>query len=106
MPDFTDLIRQEVSRNNYVISHHARQRKNERGMTYREITETILRGEIIEQHPHADPHPKCLFMHPVRPGEPLYVACGYNARQKRAMIITVHWFDPEKWIDWRTRRRR
>jgi hypothetical protein len=106
MPDFIDHIRQEVACNNYVISHHARQRKNQRRMTYREITDTILNGEVIEQHPQASPFPKCLFMHPVRPDDPLYVACGYQDTPKRAIIITVHWFDPEKWIDWRTRRTR
>ena len=42
------------------------------------------------------------FAHRVRAGEPLYVACGFDGY--RAHIITVHWMDPEKWIDWRTRR--
>lgn len=41
-------------------------------------------------------------MHPVRPDEPLYVACGYDGH--RAHIITVHWLDPDKWTDWQTRR--
>ena len=104
MPNLIDEIRAAVELSNYIISRHARQRKNHRGMTYQEIIQTILQGEVIEQSPNASPHPKCLFMHPVRPVEPLYVACGYNARQKHAIIITVHWYDPEKWIDWRTRR--
>ena len=105
MPNFIDEIRKAVARNNYIISRHARQRKNQRGMTYREITQTILQGEVVEQSPNASPHAKYLFMHPVRPGKPLYVACGYNARQKHAIIITVHWYDPDKWINWHTRRR-
>jgi len=100
--DFIDRIRQEVTRNNYVITHHARQRKGERQVGYQEIMATILHGEVIERHPHATPYPKCLFMYLVRPNDPLYVSCGFDGQ--RAYIITVHWFDPEKWIDRRTRR--
>ena len=51
---------------------------------------------------YTKPHPKCLFVHRVRADEPLYVACGFDGY--RAHIITVHWLDPENWIDWRTRR--
>ena len=106
MADFTDLIRQAVARNNYVMTHHARQRKGIREIEDREIAHAILHGEAIEHSPHAQPHPKCLFMYPVRADEPLYVACAYNARQNIAIIVTVHWYDSDKWIDWRTRKRR
>ena len=106
MPDFIDEIRKAILRNDYIISRHARARKNQRGITYKEIIQAILQGEVVEQSPNASPYPKCLFMHPVRLDEPLYVACGYNASQMNTVIITVHWFDPEKWTDWRTRIRR
>ena len=104
MPDFTDRIRQEVARNNYIVSHHAIVRMGLRQVLEEEVIQTILDGEVIERLPRAKPYPKCLFMYPVRPDEPLYVSCGFDGR--RAYIITAHWFDPEKWIDWRTRRRR
>lgn len=102
MLDYTDAIRQAIARNDYLITHHARQQKGRRKITDQEIIRTVLNGEVIEQNPQAKPHPKCLFMHPVRPDEPLYVACGYDGR--RAHVITVHWRDPDKWTDWRTRR--
>ncbi len=105
MPDFTDLIRQAVANNNYRITPHARRRKNERGVEEREVIATILQGEVIERHPDAPPLPKCLFMHEARPGQPLYVSCAYNEQRRQARIITIHWRDDDKWLDWRTRRR-
>jgi hypothetical protein len=34
----------------------------------------------------------------------LYVAVGYDEEHDLAHIVTVHWQDPSKWIDDRTRR--
>ena len=104
MDDFTDHIRKQVTRSNYVISHHAIVRMGLRQVLEDEVVQTVLNGKVIERNPNSRPFPQCLFMYPVRPTEPLYVACGYG--RGRAHIITVHWFDPDKWIDWRTRRRR
>lgn len=102
MLDFTDDIRQAIARNDYIITHHARQQKGRRKVSDREIIRTILEGEVIERSPWARPYPKCLFMHPVRTDEPLYVACGFDGH--RVHVITIHWLDPDKWTDWRTRK--
>lgn len=102
MEGFIEKIRKQVSQNNYKMSYHARINKGHRKIKDSEIIETILKGEVIEKNPNARPHPKCLFMLPIRGNQPLYVVCadtGQNAR-----IITVHWHDPNKWIDWKTRR--
>jgi hypothetical protein len=105
MPDFTDLIRQAVARNNYKLTHHTIKRMAERQVLEEEIIAAVLQGDVIERRPNDQPFPKCLFMYPVRPGNPLYVSCAYNERRGEAHIVTIHWFDPERWIDWRTRRR-
>ena len=105
MNSFTFKIRVAIASNNYIISQHARLRMGQRHVNRDDILRTILHGAIIEQNLDAHPHPKCLFMYQVLFGEPLYVACGYNARNEQAIILTVHWFDPNKWIDWYTRRR-
>jgi len=62
----------------------------------------ILQGETIENHPDAYPFPKALFMAVVREN-PLYVSASFDGQF--AYIITVHWFDPEVWIDAVTRRK-
>jgi hypothetical protein len=106
MPDFTDRIRQAVANNNYRLTDHARKRKNKRGVLESEVTAAILQGEVIERRPNAKPLPKCLFMKEARPGQPLYVSCAYNEQRQQARVITIHWRDEKKWLDWRTRRPR
>ncbi len=105
MNNFTSGIRTAIAKNNYIISQHARQRMGQRGIIRDDIVQTILHGVIIEQNSNAYSHPKCLFVHQVLLGKPLYVACGYNMGKEQAITITVHGFDPDKWIDWYTRRR-
>jgi len=96
-------IRKAIRENKYLIKSHAKQRMGQREVRDADIISVILNGEIIEQTPRAKPFPKCLIMGFVRENEPLYVSCAFDG--KYVHIITVHWFDPEKWIDPWTRRR-
>jgi len=98
-----EKIKDAIRQGKYIITTHAYERMGERQITLNEVFSVILNGEIIEQYPRARPYPKCLFLGFVRENEPLYVSCAYDG--ERVRIITVHWFDPERWIDYRTRRR-
>jgi len=40
----------------------------------------------------------------VAPDKPLYVSVAFNQSSHLLYIITVHWFDPKKWVDPWTRR--
>ena len=44
------------------------------------------------------------LMQMVREKEPLYVSLGFTGEW--VIIITVHWYDPRKWIDPCTRRKK
>ena len=91
--------------NDYRLTYHAALRMAERKVLEEEVTGTIARGEVIERYPNDQPFPKCLFMYQIRPGQPLDVSCAYNEERQQAHIVTIHWFDPNKWLDWRRRRR-
>jgi hypothetical protein len=97
-------IRAAVRALRYDLRLHAWQRAHERRITVEMIKEVIQRGEIIEKYPDARPYPKCLLMHFIEPNKPLYVSLAYNKKRDFVFIITVHWFDPSKWIDPWTRR--
>ena len=43
-----------------IISRHALQQSNKRGISLAEIRECIMNGEIIEQYPDDFPFPSCL----------------------------------------------
>lgn len=74
---------------------------DQRGITLEELKEVIYHGEVIEEYPQDKPYPSCLILGQIRGGFPLYVVCGV---EKRVHIITVHWLDPVKWLDPKTRR--
>ena len=67
-----------------------------------DLKHVVGTGDVIEEHVNARPFPKALFMATVR-GEPLYVPCAYDG--EAAHIITVYWYDPDKWMDPWTRKR-
>ena len=94
-------IREAIRLGKYIVRRHARRRMEERQVRHDTALEVILEGKVIEEYPSAEPFPKCLVMKHIE-GEPLYVSCGFNG--ETAYIITVHWYDPEKWIDPWTRR--
>ena len=104
MPELdTSALRQAVAENRYLITKHAQQRMGLRKVSHEDIKFIISTGEVVEQHPDNQPDPKVLFMAFVK-NEPLYVSCAFGAGY--AYIITVHRFDPTRWVDPWTRKRK
>lgn len=102
-PPDAATIRKAFKAKRYRIRYHARQRAIERQIRTADIQSVILTGEIVEQYPAAKPYPKCLMMAVIR-GEAIYVSLAYDRRKDYIHIITVHGYDPAKWIDPWTRR--
>jgi len=86
----------------YFLTTHAKQRMGQREVTDAEMIQVVLEGEVIEESIDAKPFPKALFMKQVH-SEPLYVSCAFDGEY--AYVVTVHWYDPNLWIDPRTRRK-
>jgi len=105
MPELViEKIRNAVLAGEINIRRHAHRRMFKRGILFEEAREVILHGDPIETYPKAKPFPAYLFMGLIKEEEPLYVLCGFDG--ETVYIITVHWLDPQKWIDPWTRRRR
>ena len=96
-------IRQAVKEGKYIIKTHTKQRMGQRKVTDAQVISVIMEGRIIEEHETAKPFPKCLILGYSKLREPLYVSCAYDGEY--AHIITVHWYDPAKWINPWTRRK-
>lgn len=103
MNDGFEKLREAIRQNKYIIKQHAKQRMGERQVSGAEMSDVIINGDMIEETSDAFPFPKYLFMKLVRDGEPLYVSVAFDG--ELAYIITVHWYDPGKWIDPWTRKR-
>jgi hypothetical protein len=94
-----DLIRKRK----YRLTVHAQKRMDQRGITLDELKEIFMNGAIVEEYPDDKPYPSCLIMGRIRGGFPLYAVVGV---EKIIHVITVHWLDPSKWLDPKTRRER
>lgn len=96
-----EQIRQKFLSGEYKITRHAQRRCDTRGISVEEIKHVISAGEIIENYPDDKPYPSYLILGYVRVHQPLYVLCALG---DVVHIITIHWLDPAKWLDPKTRR--
>ncbi|MBI4745320.1 MAG: DUF4258 domain-containing protein [Deltaproteobacteria bacterium] len=63
-------------------------------------------GEIIEDYPTDKPYPSCLIYGQTFGEEPVHSVWAYNEQNLWAVLITVYRPDPDRWINWRERRRK
>jgi len=102
MEDLIDAIRQ----NRLRISDHADEEAESDRLSFDEIFFSVFQGEIIEDYPDDKPYPSCLIYGDNFRGEPVHSVWAFNKETKWAVLITVYRPDPDRWIDWRTRRKR
>lgn len=95
-------LRQAVAENRYCLTTHAQQRMGLRQVSHEDLKFIIATGDVVEEYPDNQPDPKVLFMAFVR-GEPLYVSCAFD--DSYAYIVTVHRYDPTRWVDPWTRKK-
>ena len=96
-------IQEKVLKGDFKITRHAQRRCDTREISLEEIKHCISTGEITEHYPNDKPYPSCLILGYVKHHRPLYVLCALG---DIVHIITVHWLDPSKWLDPKTRRER
>ena len=97
-----EAIRAAVAADCYFVTGHAKGRMGSRLISDAHIKRVVTTGEVVERYPNARPLPKALFMAHIE-NDPLYVSCAFDGTNGH--IITVHWYDPNVWVDPRTRRR-
>ncbi|MEQ8226285.1 MAG: DUF4258 domain-containing protein [Candidatus Eremiobacterota bacterium] len=95
------IVRQKLKEGKILIRDHAMMRFDQRGITIEEVEHVIMTGELIEDYPDDKPFPGCLISGYIRKDIVLYVVL---ALEEKIHIITAHWLDPEKWLDYKTRR--
>lgn len=93
-------IRDKIRNNEYDLSSHAHNERQEEKITVKEIEQSLLGGDIIEQYPN-DPRGQSCLVASVESGKSLHVVCGM--REERVLIITVYRPKLPVWIDARTR---
>jgi len=98
--DIVDAIRGHRIR----ITDHADEEAQADRLSFDEVFISVFQGEIVEEYPNDKPFPSCLIYGETFSGEPVHSVWAYNQENQWAVLITVYRPDPERWIDWRTRR--
>lgn len=94
------FIREKVKNEEYDLSAHAHQERQEEQITVAEVEEVLLRDDIIEQYPN-DPRGQSCLIGNIISEQPLHVVCGM--RGSRLLLVTVYRPKPPIWIDYKTR---
>jgi hypothetical protein len=87
------------------ITDHADEEAQADSLIFDEIFFSVLQGEIVEDYPTDKPYPSCLIYGDNFQGEPIHSVWAYNAGTQWAVLITVYRPDPNRWINWRERRK-
>lgn len=99
-----DEIQAKIQRRMYEFSKHAVDQSIARDISVAELeTAMAARAEVVEDYPDDKYGPSCLVLGFTDAGRPLHVQCSYPSRPL-VKIITLYEPDPERWVDFRTRK--
>ena len=91
-----EAIKNKVRHDQYMYSHHADIERRAEPLTFAQIEEALLNGDILEQYADTGRGESCLIVGFA--GElPIHVVCGW--RGVRVVLITVYSPRPPKFID-------
>jgi hypothetical protein len=97
-----DEIKEKVGKGQYEYTLHAEIERKADDLTFYEIEEAILAGEILEQYPDDGRGESCLVVG-FSQNIPIHVVCG--RRGDKIVIVTVYVPKPPKFVDPWTRSR-
>jgi hypothetical protein len=100
-----DNIIESIKEGLIRITDHADEEAANDGLSFADIYQSVRTGEIIEQYPEDKPYPSYLIFGKNEQGEPIHSVWAYNVLTKASVVITVYRPDPEKWLDWKVRRK-
>lgn len=60
---------------------------------------------MIEEYPDDTPYSSALFFGKTKANRPLHLVCAYDADGEKAIMITVYHPDPERWYNYKRRKK-
>ena len=106
--NWPETIRRCFDSNKVFYSGHARREMQEERfgpITDQEVYEAICSGEVIEAYPDDTPYPSVLIFGTTGANRPLHAVCAYSSEDDQVVIVTVYQPDPNRWEDYRRRKR-
>lgn len=98
-------IRRKIEEDEFEFSQHALDQSILRQIPLKAVREAIATGEIIEDYPQDKYGPSCLIFGTTAENRPIHIQSSYPTRDL-VKIITLYQPDPQRWVDYRTRRSR
>jgi len=89
-------IKAKVRLSQYFYTHHAEVERRAEGLTFTQIEESLLNGEVLEQYPDTGRGESCLIVG-FAGRVPVHTVCGWRGDQ--VALITVYIPRPPKFID-------
>jgi len=89
-------IKAKIRANQYVYTHHAEIERKADEITYAQVEEAVLNGDILEQYPDIERGESCLILGFAK-DVPIHTVCGWHG--EKVAFITVYIPRPPKFID-------
>lgn len=86
-------IRSLVLSRRYIVSEHATERLEERGILEWQAVDGIEHGTLIAEHPDATPNPAVEVRQSLADGTPIKAVWSHMISLDIAKLVTVHFFD-------------
>jgi hypothetical protein len=93
MPLLHRRIRELVLANRYLIGEHAAERLAERGVLEWQLVEGLEQGQLIVEHPQAQPNPAIEVRQMLIDGTPVKAVWSCIESIETAKLVTVHYLD-------------
>lgn len=90
-------IRNKCNDESIEMTQHVLVRFQQRRISYAEVKEIVLSGEIIEDYPDDYPYPSCLMFGKTAAGRVLHVVVGLS--ETSLWIVTAYEPSPAKWSE-------
>lgn len=71
----------------------------------KEVAQAVINCKIINEYLDDEPYPSCLIYGKTKRNRPLHIVSAYSDEENIAIIVTVYEPDPEKWIDFKRRKK-
>jgi len=91
-----DEIKTKMKNNEYIYTLHAETERKSDDLTFYQIEESVINGEILEQYPDTGRGASCLIVG-FSENIPIHTVCGW--RGEKIAIITVYVPKPPKFKD-------
>lgn len=99
-----EKIKLSIKSENFRITLHAVQEKENDKLRINEILESVVNGEVIENYPFTKPFPSCLILGFNKEKEPIHSVIAFDKITQRVILVTVYRPSVDKWVEYRKRK--